>query len=175
MGKKVLIIGGPGTGKSTTLKALEKEGYTCYPEISREVTLDAQKNGIEQLFLTDPLLFSQRLLEGRINQFKKAEMQEGTVFIDRGIPDVTAYLDYKKDTYPTYFKEANLQYRYDLVFLFPFWEDIYVGDNERYENRTEAKEIQAFLEQTYRNLGYDLIAVPQDNVANRVNFILSRC
>ncbi|TXK74743.1 AAA family ATPase [Mesonia sp. HuA40] len=175
MGKKVLIIGGPGTGKSTTLKALEKKGYTCYPEISREVILDAQKKGIEQLFLTDPLLFSQRLLEGRIDQFKKAEIQKDTVFIDRGIPDVTAYLDYKKDIYPTYFKEANLQYRYDLVFLFPIWEDIYMRDNERYENLTEAKEIQVFLEQTYRNLGYDLIAVPQDNVNNRVNFILSHC
>ena len=61
----IVIIGGPGTGKSTIIDGLLTKGYCCYPEISREVTLQAKKEGIDQLFLDNPLLFSEMLLEGR--------------------------------------------------------------------------------------------------------------
>ena len=67
--KKVVITGGPGTGKTSIINHLKENGYLCYDEISREITLQARKDGIEQLFLTDPLLFSEKLLEGRTQQF----------------------------------------------------------------------------------------------------------
>ena len=35
--KRVIITGGPGTGKSTLLNLLEKRGYHCHQEISRAV------------------------------------------------------------------------------------------------------------------------------------------
>ena len=58
-------------------------------EVSREVTLKAKEDGIDQLFLTAPLLFSEKLLEGRERQYHKAsETAEEIVFFDRGIPDV---------------------------------------------------------------------------------------
>ena len=43
-------------------------------EISRQITLEAQENGIEQLFLEDPLLFSEQLLSGRQKQFIEADV-----------------------------------------------------------------------------------------------------
>ena len=43
----VVIIGGPGTGKSTIINGLIAKGYCCYPEISREVILEAKKDGID--------------------------------------------------------------------------------------------------------------------------------
>ena len=61
MQKKIVITGGPGTGKSSLINELINQNYFCMPEISRRVTLDARKNGIEQLFLKKPLLFSQLL------------------------------------------------------------------------------------------------------------------
>ncbi|HEX9150596.1 MAG TPA: ATP-binding protein, partial [Flavobacterium sp.] len=80
----IVIIGGPGTGKSTIIDGLVANGYCCYPEISRQVTLEAQKQGIEQLFLTNPLLFSELLLEGRKKQFQSAlDEPHEIVFIDR--------------------------------------------------------------------------------------------
>ena len=91
----IVLLGGPGTGKSTLINELVARGFCCYPEISRQVTMKAQEEGIEQLFLEQPLLFSQMLLEGRIEQYKNALNEpDNVVFIDRGIPDVVAYMDY---------------------------------------------------------------------------------
>jgi predicted ATPase len=50
--KRILIIGGPGSGKTSVLKTIEKGGFQVHHEISREVTAKAQEQGIEQLFLT---------------------------------------------------------------------------------------------------------------------------
>ena len=72
MQQKNLLIGGPGTGKTSVLNELMKLPYECFPEISREVILKAQQKGIDQLFLSKPLLFSKMLLEGREQQYLKA-------------------------------------------------------------------------------------------------------
>lgn len=171
---KILLIGGPGTGKSSVLDMLKEEGYPVFPEISRSVTLEAQKQGISQLFLSDPLLFSRKLLEGRIKQYVQAQQSSEPVFIDRGIPDITAYLNYKNDDYPEEFDQANEDYRYDLIFLFPLWEDIYESDNERYESLKEAEIIQKHLEDSYQDLGYRFISMPKTTIKERVKFILKQ-
>ncbi|GAW89943.1 hypothetical protein FPS14_contig00035-0008 [Flavobacterium psychrophilum] len=99
----VVIIGGPGTGKTTIIDGLLSKGYCCYPEISREVILEAKKEGIEQLFLEKPLLFSELLLEGRKKQFENALAEtHDIVFLDRGIPDILAYMHYIGDSYPSF-------------------------------------------------------------------------
>ncbi|SHI75665.1 Predicted ATPase [Mesonia phycicola] len=169
---KIVILGGPGTGKSSVLQELEDRGYTCFKEVSREIILKAQKDGIEQLFLTNPLLFSEKLLEGRIFQFNEATKVNQPVFIDRGIPDISAYMDFKKENYPSSFTEANKSYKYHQAFILPIWPDIYTSDNERYESLEEAFEIEKNLIKTYSDLDYQLIEVPKLSVKERADFIL---
>lgn len=173
MQTKIVITGGPGTGKSTVIEALSKLNFLCMPEVSRAVTLNAREKGIDQLFLTKPLLFSELLLEGRINQFIEAEQRNSDlVFFDRGIPDVHAYMNYISIDYPkTYIEKSNL-YRYQYIFLMPPWEEIYISDNERYENFEQALAIHNHLERTYKDLNYEIIEVPTGNVSDRTNFIL---
>ena len=169
----IVIIGGPGTGKSTIIDALTQKGYCCYPEISREVTLNAKKEGIEQLFLEDPLLFSKLLLEGRIKQHQNAIKEpHDIVFLDRGIPDVLAYMHYIGDHYPSYFDEACRTHLYSKIFILPPWEEIYLSDAERYENFEQANLIYHFLKDTYESYGYKLIEVPKNTLDNRILFIL---
>ncbi|SHG43651.1 Predicted ATPase [Flavobacterium fluvii] len=174
MGKEIIvIIGGPGTGKSTIIDGLIGKGFCCYPEISRQVTLDAQKQGIEQLFLENPLLFSELLLEGRKKQFNSAlEEKQDVVFIDRGIPDILAYMHYIGDNYPTHFDLACRENLYTKIFILPPWEEIYVSDEARYENFEQAKLIHDHLTETYQNYGYKPIEVPKGSVDNRILFIL---
>lgn len=171
----VVIIGGPGTGKSTIIEALIKKGHCCYPEISREVTLNAKKEGIDQLFLEDPLLFSKLLLDGRIKQYQNAlDEPHEIVFLDRGIPDVLAYMHYIGDDCPNYFNEACKTHLYSKIFILPPWEEIYLTDAERYENFEQANLIYHFLQDTYKNYGYELIEVPKDTLDNRILFILDK-
>ncbi len=174
MQQKIVLIGGPGTGKTSVLNELEKRGFYSMPEISREVTLKAQKEGIDQLFLAQPLLFSQLLLDGRIQQFIDAEKsKKELVFFDRGIPDVFAYMDYFKTTYPASFIEKSKQHRYDAVLLFSPWKEIYISDNERYESFEQAVEIDLFLKKSYQKLGYKIIEIPFGSIAERTNYILN--
>jgi predicted ATPase len=174
MQQKIVITGGPGTGKSTVIDELSTRNFLCMPEISREVTLNAREKGIEQLFLTKPLLFSELLLEGRVNQYLEAEMKNtDLVFFDRGIPDVHAYMNYISIDYPkTYINRSNL-YRYDYIFLMPPWEEIYISDSERYENFEQALAIHNHLERTYKKLNYPIIEVPTGTVQERTDFILA--
>lgn len=172
--KKVIITGGPGTGKSTIINELIKRNYTCLEEISRQVTLDAKKEGIDQLFLSNPLLFSELLLKGRAQQFQSVKnIKSDIVFFDRGIPDVLAYMDFIGDEYPARFVETCKNSKYDAVFILKPWKAIYTSDNERYESFNEAQDIHKHLINTYQSYNYQLIDVPFDTVEKRTDFILN--
>lgn len=172
--KRILITGGPGSGKSSVIKKLEADGHYCLHEVSREVTAEAQKQGIEQLFLEDPFLFSSKLFEARVIQHQESEISsENHIFIDRGIPDVIAYMDYFGTEYPSAFHEACTKYTYEKVFLLPPWEEIYVTDNERYETFEQAKIIHSYLQKTYLGFGYKPVEVPKNSIEKRCDFILN--
>jgi len=171
--KKIVITGGPGTGKSSIINELLKRGYTCLEEISRQVIIDARKDGIDQLFLKDPLMFSKLLLKGRKQQYDEAEKHDSDiVFIDRGIPDVLAYMDFINDKYPDEFIETCKNNVYNYVFILSPWQEIFTGDNERYENFDQAVTIHQHLLDTYEKYEYNLIDVPFDTVEKRADYIL---
>ena len=172
--KKIVITGGPGTGKTTIINELKLRNYTCLEEISRQVTLEAQKKGIDQLFLTEPLLFSDMLLDGRKKQFELIKDTEADlVFYDRGIPDIVAYMDYLKTNYPKRFNIACTTHKYDHIFILAPWQEIYVSDNERYENYEQAVEIHHHLIAAYVRFGYALHDVPFGPVEDRANYIIN--
>ncbi|MFS4468458.1 AAA family ATPase [Maribacter sp. 2210JD10-5] len=177
-GKKIVVTGGPGTGKTALIQSLEDSGSLCFHEIVRDMTQEAKKNGSENkiktnplAFIKDPYTFNEQLLEGRLRHYQKADtLEEPVIFFDRGMPDVLAYMDYFKQPYKEDFIKPCKENRYDMVLLLPPWEAIYVQDNERLENYREAVEIHHALENTYKLLGYRPIEVPTGTKAERLSF-----
>lgn len=178
--KKIVITGGPATGKTSVVQGLENAGYKCYHEIIRDLTLAAKETGDLQsqtinpiASVSNPLEFNRKLLEGRIGQYNLARnVEEEVVYFDRGIPDILAYMDYFDQSQGSEFTDAAKTYRYDVIYLLPMWKQIFATDEERFESYDEALKIQARLRETYSNYGYDLIEVPRDSIENRMNFIL---
>ncbi len=179
--KKVVITGGPSTGKTVIIQQLEAIGYTCFHEIVRTMTLEAKKDGDPESFVSNPLAFvkdpfefNQRILSGRMQQHSKSNsVKNPCVFFDRGIPDVLAYMDYFNQSYTLEFEEACTSRRYDKVLILPPWEKIYVSDNERLESFEEAIEIHDHLKRTYIKYDYDPVHVPTGTVKDRISFILN--
>ena len=96
-----------------------------------------------------------------------------SIFFDRGIPDVVAYMDFFQQTYESVFTEACETLRYDQIFLMPPWKEIHISDNERYESFEESVSIYACLKQAYENYSYDVTIVPKASITERTRFILN--
>ncbi|MEK6153564.1 ATP-binding protein [Flavobacteriaceae bacterium 3-367] len=179
---RVVISGGPGTGKTSVIKMLEESGFFCFHEIIRSMTSNAKKEGNPEAFVSNPIVsvsnpaeFNEMILQGRIDQFKRlSEVKGRPAFYDRGIPDVLAYMDFFGQSYEDHFVSACKTHLYDTVFLLPPWKEIYVSDNERFESFEEAVQVHEHLERTYRRFGYDIVMVPLTNVEERLAFILNR-
>lgn len=177
---KVVISGGPGTGKTSLIETLQNQGYDCSPEIIRLLTDELKKNTHPQdqqtnplVFSEDPLQFNTLLLEGRSAQFHDAGRTTSPLhFFDRSVIDVLAYMDYFDQQYPESFVAAANDLRYDQVFLLPPWKDIYVQDNERMESFEEAVKIHESLVASYREYNYSPFLVPFGTLEERMDFVL---
>lgn len=178
--KKIVITGGPGTGKTSVINKLESSNFYCFHEVIRDMTKNAKEkeNVINHasnplLFVSDPDEFNNLIMKGRIQQFKKEIINNKNIaFYDRGIPDVLAYMDFFKQQYKKEFIEACENCIYDQVFIFPPWEDIYVSDNERGESFDESAQIHQNLLHTYKKYGYECIEVPFGTINERTDFII---
>jgi len=178
--KRVVITGGPGTGKTSVIQALESSGFHCFHEVIRDLTLRARLEETPDIqrtnplaFVSDPHDFNRRLLEGRMRHFGQASgMARPVVFYDRGLPDVLGYMDYFGQKYGPDYTSACRENRYDKVLLLPPWKAIYISDNERLESFEEAAEIHHYLSATYERYGYQPVPIPEDSVSGRVAHIL---
>ena len=66
--KKIVISGGPGSGKTTLVNLLRVKGYECMDEFSRTIIKRAQKQGENNFFKSQPLEFSKEVWNGRKEQ-----------------------------------------------------------------------------------------------------------
>ena len=172
MNKKILITGGPGTGKTELIKGLEHRGYTCEHEIVRKITEEGQKKGIKQFFLDNPIEFSERLMDLRLEQYYKIQTTK-YIFFDRGVHEIIAYLNFLKTDYNAEFFNKTRKIVYDYVFILPPWREIYVNDKARYETYDQSIKIYEEILAIYKLLDVNLIELEKNSVNRRIDSIIN--
>ena len=107
-----------------------------------------------------------------MRSYRTAEQQAGTVFLDRGVPDVAGYLRLMKLPVPEHVKKATEIFRYHArVLIAPPWEEIFRQDRERTQDFGEAVRTYEALASTYAELEYQLVELPRAGVEARVQFV----
>ena len=168
---KIVITGGPGTGKSSLLDLLRQKGYRCENEVAREVIRDQLLINGNLVPWADLLGYS-KLVFNRIAQVTKEADQFSVTIFDRSAVDVIAYLRHGEIPVPEYMMEAVQKLGYHkTVFFAPFWPQIYLNDAERKENAQLAEEISDALNETYRLLGFEVCQLEKVSAQTRANFI----
>ncbi|MCK4635078.1 MAG: AAA family ATPase [Candidatus Aenigmarchaeota archaeon] len=168
-----VITGGPGSGKSTIIHALEKKGFLCNNEFARDIIKEQKKKGGKILPCINRLKFHELILQKRIEQYE--DIPEGKIcFSDRGIPDLIGYLINYGIEVPDKYYRLGKKYRYqDTVFFAPPWRELFKKDSERKETFDEAVDISDKIYDVYKDLDYNILTIPKVSVNDRVEFILS--
>ncbi|MBI34007.1 MAG: hypothetical protein CMP67_01415 [Flavobacteriales bacterium] len=168
---RVVITGGPSTGKTSLIEEFKKLGYVTFSEVARKIIQQQLDMGTKKLPWDDVSGFSKLVLNEQLNDFNSAD--SNLTLYDRGIPDIIGYLNHANKKIFKKLIDSNRINRYNKVFILPPWKEIYKNDNERRESFKEANFIHDEIEQAYLKSGYNPIKVPFGSIQNRINFILN--
>ena len=170
--KKILITGGPGSGKTTIINELKKRKFECRDEIVRDLTMKGKSNGINQVFLDNPLEFSESLMKLRLKQFF-IKSNNRFIFFDRGVHEIVAYLNFLDFKKPHSFLDLCKNIKYDFIFILKPWKEVYKQDNCRYESFDESVKIYQEILKVYNILNMETIMIDRNTVEKRTDIILS--
>lgn len=171
LGKKIIITGAAGTGKTTLINALREQGFRCLEEISRSwIDHQLATNG-EALPWKDVKAFSEGCLEQSnliLGQHQSA------AFCDRGPLDYQVHLMLQNEPMSDTLNSASLLELFDpVVFYCPTWEAIYQQEPQRPEPFEHQLEVDRLTREMYMQAEFSLIEIPKTTVAARVSFVLN--
>jgi predicted ATPase len=173
VGNLFVITGGPGSGKTTLIDALEAAGFARTQEAGRGVIQDQVAINGPALPWRDRLAFAELMLAWDMRSHHAARQLAGPVFCDRGVPDTLGYLRLSGLPVPAHMETAAVQFRYaSRIFVAPPWREIFAQDAERKQDFAEAERTHAAMVETYSRLGYRLVELPRAPVAERVRFVV---
>jgi predicted ATPase len=168
----VIITGVAGGGKTTVINALRQYGYTCFPEVAREIIRDQVAIGGRALHQADAALFAEVMLSWEMRSYREASQLGGLVFFDRGIPDLVGYHRLLGLPVPPHVLTATAMFRYHhRVFITPPWPEINDRDEERTHDFDEVLRTHEEISLGYIEHGYEVIELPKVSVDERVAFI----
>lgn len=166
--KKIVITGGPGSGKTCILLGLERLGEYVVRESATDHIRYMQAQGVERPWEHDDFQLQiaqlQKLHESRIHPDAKR------VFLDRACYDGLAYLAPNSHNHQQV-KQTSQTSTYDLVFVvepLDFTEQTVV----RRESREEAQALAKKFVRIYRQAGFEPIMIKPAPLMERVHNVL---
>lgn len=89
--RRIVLTGGPGSGKSTLIDVLHRRGFPHSQEAGRAIIQDQVSIGGHALPWGDRQAFAERMLDWELRSWREAT-GETCWFFDRGLPDIAGYL-----------------------------------------------------------------------------------
>lgn len=172
-----IITGGPGVGKTTLLKELEKHGYKTIPEEARRIIKEQIEINGNGLPWKNKELYGELMFKATLKTYFETleKHQEQTVFFDRGILDTHCYFEMENIPITKEMKQITDEITYNnKVYILPPWQEIYETDTERKQTWEEALYTYNKMKETYQKHGYTVIEVPKLNTQDRAEFIIKQ-
>jgi predicted ATPase len=168
---RIILTGGPGTGKTTLLAELAGMGYTTVEDSARAIIAERLAAGASRR--PDLPVFAREVLRRDIEKYLGQPQTSNWVFFDRGVVDALGLLQ-EVSPLPAREVEAMLStYAFHpSVFILPPWKAIYATDAERDQSFAEAVNVHAKVVEWYRSCGYVLREVPRLPVPQRAKHVL---
>jgi predicted ATPase len=170
-----VITGGPGCGKTTVLREVEKLGFAFAPEVARQIIREQVRIGGKALPWEDRGLYMKLMLEQSIESYQRHTPSSRPVFSDRGIPDTLGYARLIGLPDDMGIRRACDRYRYaPKVFFAPAWKEIYETDEERKQTFDEVERTCEQIVEVYEEWGYELVELPKVAPAARAELIIEQ-
>lgn len=165
---KAVLTGGPGTGKSSVCNELNNLGYIIVDEVARSLISKYQEQDQSKLPWNDKEGFAYTCETTQICNF----FNYSNCFFDRSFVDDIGYRNMANVPIPEYLSNAARDLRFDKIFFFPFWPEIYKKDSVRHESPQQAQALGIFISDAYERAGYEVLWVPKVALEDRVKFII---
>jgi len=172
---KIIITGGPCSGKTSVLNELEKRGYKVVPEAAIQL-IHAENEGEKRVYpWTEFDAFQKRVIEKQIENEKVYE-NEKLVLLDRSLIDGEGYYANRgmnpPETLPAQVKAA----KYDVVFILDMLPEKYWtvndGEHRRMQTYADGQSIHTRIIEVYERSGLKIINIPVlEPVEDRTNLI----
>ena len=166
--KRVILTGGPGTGKTTVLDVLREAGYETGDDAARSIIVERKNAGLSPRPGSEE--FAKQILAREITAYQSAP--SSPIFYERWIVDVIGSLFGMGVMDERSTMQLVAEYPYEFVFLFPPWRDIYRIDEERDHTFDHSVRVYSLTRDWYRKAGYEIAEVPIDTPQARTKFIL---
>jgi predicted ATPase len=166
--KRYVLTGGPGTGKSCILQALEARGEHTIKEAAEDHIKLRQAQGQPEPWTEAD--FQDKILELQVQREERVHPEAERVWIDRGVADGLGYAEPGTETYERILEEAKKRH-YDKIFLVESL-DHTKKTKIRREDREEAQKLGDKMKEVYLSLGYELITIPDGPLEERIGRVL---
>ena len=171
-----VITGGPGAGKTTLLRELEQRGFSCVPEVAREIIRQQVASGGDALPWANTRRYTELMLQGSIEVYdanKSASLDPPPTWLTPCVFVTRASSACKRPR-----RSKRLVRIIDTTrpssLPAPPWLEIYSTDNVRKQTWAEAVRTHDVMVEAYRSCGYELVELPRVSAEERAEFVMAR-